>query len=99
MLSDYDTDVSACCAILEGGGECDYSLVGFQKDVYDPHYYNGPAISETLLAIITFGVIIYALKNLKDIYDVRKRMSVKNSFIMNLLVFLALLCKLLPHSS
>ena len=95
MLSDFDTDVSGCCITLEGGGECDYSLVGFQKDVYDPHYYNGPAISETILAIITFGVIIFALKNLKDIYDVRNHMSVKNTFIMNLLVFLALLCKFL----
>jgi len=89
MPNPNDVVVSECCQILQNGGECDYSHLAFQKDVYEPNYYNAPAIYMTILTIITLFVVIVAGKNLKDIYATRKRMSIKASLLMNSLVCLA----------
>lgn len=93
MQNINDDVVNTCCKTIEAGGECDYSDLAFQKDVYDPTYYNAPAIYMTILTIITLFVVGVAIKNLREIYASRKQMSIKNSLLMNSLVCLAVFCK------
>ena len=51
-----------CCSHLD---TCDYSNKEFLRDVFDPTYYNAPAISYIVMSILVIPLMIWSLRNIE----------------------------------
>lgn len=89
-----DPAFKECCQLLAAHKECDYSDSEFAKDVYSPQFYDGPAITTCVLAVISLLLIVFALKNLFDFITKRSKLDIGKSVAMNILILFTIACKL-----
>lgn len=86
-----DIDILNCCALMQQNETCPYASY-FEKDVYDPHYYNLPAILMSVLSVLSLSVLFFVIRNIVKIFKVRGETDIQSVAIMNTCVGLATIC-------
>lgn len=83
--------IDSCCPSFLHTGIFNCPNENAQKNIYPPSFYPAPAITFCILAVLHIGVILLIIKNLIHHFQNRKNPGYQEYFIINLLLFFAVL--------